>query len=96
MKVFSLEENGVQKYVITSPATNMDIVFDDRWTFNGDFNNPTFEPSMLVEYPFENPETGHVREHFFVRNGKIQYLSDCHHDMAGKTVDMIDCKWGER
>jgi len=23
-------------------------VFDQRWTFNGDFDKPTFTPSMLV------------------------------------------------
>lgn len=97
MKVFELVQDGVlQGYMITSPATDQDILFDKRWYFNGDFENPTFSPSMLVTYPEENKETGHVREHFFVRNGKIEYLQDCHHDMAGKKVDMIDCKWGER
>jgi hypothetical protein len=33
------------------------------------------------------------RNHFFVTNGKIQYLSDCDHKMAGKTVDMVDCDY---
>jgi hypothetical protein len=28
------------------------------------------------------------RCHSFVRNGKIQYLNDCTHELAGKTVDM--------
>ena len=28
------------------------------------------------------------RCHSFVRNGKIQYLNDCTHALAGKTVDM--------
>lgn len=96
MKVFDLNENGVhQGYFVTSPATMQNIFFDNRWTFNGDFDNPTFYPSMLVQYPVENPETGHVREHFFVRDGKIQYLNDCNHGFAGKTVDMIDCTFGE-
>ena len=94
MKVVELEK-GTDKhcYVITSPATGQHIVFDKRWTFNGDFEKPTFRPSMLMQYPKENLELGLVREHFFVTDGKIQYLSDCHHVMAGKTVDMIDCDW---
>lgn len=96
-KVFDLIEDGKHKcYIITSPATDQDIVFDDRWEFNGDFEKPTFSPSMLIEYPVENPDTGHVREHFFVRDGKIQYLPDCHHNMAGNTVDMIECRFGKR
>ena len=97
MKVFELKENGVhQGYIITSPATGQNILFDSRWRFNGDFEKPTFSPSMLMTYDgHENPETGHVRDHFFVRDGKIQYLSDCNHNMAGKTVDMIECTWGK-
>lgn len=96
MKVLELIEKGVhQGYMVTSPATGMNVLFDKRWSFNGDFDNPTFRPSMLMQYPVENPETGHVREHFFVIDGKIQYLTDCHHDMAGKTVDMVDCTWGD-
>lgn len=94
MKVIPLIENDTyQGYVITSPATGQNIIFDSRWTFNGDFEKPTFRPSMLVQYPTENPETGHVREHFFVTDGKIQYLQDCHHSMAEQTVDMIECEW---
>jgi hypothetical protein len=27
--------------------------------------------------------------HIFVRNGQIEYLGDCTHDMAGKTVPMV-------
>ena len=95
MKVFDLIEDGKHRgYVVTSPATGQDVIFDNRWEFNGDFEKPTFRPSMLVQYgEHENPETGHVREHFFVTDGKIQYLSDCHHEFAGKTIDMIDCEW---
>lgn len=26
--------------------------------------------------------------HSFIRNGKIQYLNDCTHELAGKTIDM--------
>lgn len=95
MKVVQLDECHKNQYVIISPATGQYVVFDERWEFNKDFEKPTFYPSMLMTYPKENPETGHVRDHFFVRNGKIQYLSDCHHEMAGKTVDMVDCDWHE-
>lgn len=56
MKVFDFIQNNKHLgYIITSPATGMDIFFDERWTFNGDFEKPTFKPSMLVQYPVENP-----------------------------------------
>jgi hypothetical protein len=36
---------------------------------------------------FENQDT---RCHSFVRDGKIQFLSDCTHKLAGQTVDMVE------
>lgn len=76
-------------YMVNSPAMNIDVCFyttPGHWTFNGDLEKPTFSPSMLI-YP--NPM--HGRDHFFVRDGKIEYLSDCEHNLAGKTIDMVDC-----
>ena len=79
-------------YLVKSPATGELALFytnpefsPGTWTFNGDMEKPTFSPSMLM-YP--NNVRG--REHFFVRNGKIEYLKDCDHAMAGMTVDMVD------
>lgn len=56
-----------------------------RWSFNENFDSPTINPSLLVTYKM--PE-GEKRCHSFIREGKIQYLSDCTHEMAGKTVDI--------
>tara|TARA_B100000614_G_scaffold262909_1_gene300599 strand:+ start:131873 stop:132172 length:300 start_codon:yes stop_codon:yes gene_type:complete len=58
-----------------------------RWTFNNNFRKPTFEPSVLVRSTF-GPERVDRRCHSFVKKGKIQYLSDCTHKLAGKTVDL--------
>jgi uncharacterized C2H2 Zn-finger protein len=55
----------------------------NRWSFNGDFEKPTFSPSVLV--------TGGEHEtrcHSFVRDGRIEYLGDCTHPLAGQTVDL--------
>lgn len=70
---------------IWSPGDKRNIMFDHRWTFNGNFDNPTFSPSMLV-----NEDVQGQRSHFFVTQGKIQYLQDCDHALAGQTVDMVD------
>lgn len=79
-------------YLVKSPATGAMALFYTNpkyapgvWAFNGDMENPTFSPSMLMQ-----PNNTQVREHFFVRNGRIEYLSDCDHGMAGMTVDMVD------
>jgi len=59
-----------------------------RWQFNGDMASPTFSPSLLVDK--DNPEK---RCHLFVRDGQIEYCSDCHHELAGKTIPMVPHQW---
>lgn len=66
-----------------------------RWGWNGDSDRPTFSPSILVTYP-ANPDADEDfkewrterRCHSFVRDGRIQYLGDCTHALAGQTVDL--------
>lgn len=55
------------------------------WTWNGDKEKPTFHPSLVVNH--DDPET---RCHLYVKAGKILFLNDCYHELAGKTVDMVD------
>ena len=57
------------------------------WGFNGDTEKPTITPSIKVEYPTEDQVE---ICHSFIRDGRIEYLSDCTHSLAGKTVDMLD------
>lgn len=86
-KVIELKnQNGEHGgYLIMCPACGYGHLFDQRWTFNGDYERPTFQPSMLVNA--NSPQLG-PRCHSFVTDGKIQFLSDCEHDMAGQTVDL--------
>src|SRR4051794_31108739 len=56
------------------------------WTFDGNLDRPTFSPSILVrEYVGEDVSSVC---HSFVRVGRIVFLSDCTHHLAGQTVDM--------
>ena len=54
----------------------------DRWTWNGSLDAPTLSPSVL--------STRAKRCHCFVRDGKIQFLTDCGHEFAGQTVPMYE------
>ena len=62
-----------------------------RWTWNGSLEFPTFMPSIHCRYK----KTGYVEEicHSFVKDGNIQYLSDCTHELAGQTVPLP--AWGD-
>ena len=54
---------------------------DGRWSFNGDFEKPTFSPSIKHSSP-----KGDRCNHFIITGGSIFYCSDCTHDKAGKTL----------
>lgn len=55
------------------------------WAWNGSLERPTFTPSLLC-----NPQDKESRCHSFITDGRIQFLPDCFHALAGKTVDLPD------
>ena len=57
-------------------------IFDRRWEFNGDFDIPSFTPSMLVSDGWNGIC------HSFVVNGEWRYLSDCSHPLAGCVAEL--------
>jgi hypothetical protein len=61
------------------------------WSFNGDFEKPTFIPSMLSTAKYGDPADGQTCVcHSHVRDGFIQYLADCTHSMKNQTVELPD------
>ena len=58
-----------------------------RWAWNGDLVHPTLSPSILVRWPYGDPPQERVC-HSFVTDGRIQFLGDCTHALAGQTVDL--------
>lgn len=80
-------------------------VYVGTWTWNGSLVRPTFTPSLLIrgnQWPNEYPEYVKHRHagvlpggdtvcHSFVTEGRIQFLNDCTHPLAGQTVDLP--KW---
>ena len=74
-----------EEHVITTKP------YQNGWDFDGNELAPTFSPSILV-YPShkwdgeKRVET--PRCHSFVRGGRIEFLGDCTHSLAGKTVPL--------
>ena len=73
------------------------------WNFNEDSEKPTLSPSVLVKgtLPVTDDEAERIMKgekiepkeficHSFVRDGHIQYLNDCTHELAGRTVELLD------
>ena len=61
------------------------------WNYDGNPDAPTFSPSVLTRW--KEHRDGDVVDmvcHCFVRNGNIEFLGDCTHTLAGKTVPLPD------
>lgn len=71
------------------------------WSWNRSESSPTFKPSILVRGTIpitdheadrimagETIEPEHYVCHSFVTDGRIRFLGDCTHDLAGQTVDL--------
>jgi len=64
-----------------------------KWSFDGNEESPTFSPSLLVRTgraidPSYKPDEDDPPQvcHSFIRNGNWEFLGDCTHVLAGKTV----------
>lgn len=71
------------------------IAGEHPWQWNGDTENPTVSPSILVTYPANPDAIEEFKEwrlerrcHSFIRNGKFEFCSDCSHSLAGQTVEI--------
>lgn len=58
------------------------------WDWNGSEENPTISPSIKVSGVRGDTSEVKVLCHSFVTDGKIQFLSDCAHELAGQTVEL--------
>jgi len=73
------------------------------WTYNFNSKAPTIQPSIkvsgvvpLTDAEYERVIAGekHVAVHYvchsFIRDGQIEFLTDCTHSLAGQTVPLPD------
>lgn len=67
------------------------------WDYNQNPDKPTLRPSVLVTWkePGDGPDDFDDRTkdvpkvcHSFVTDGRIEFLNDCTHALAGQTVDL--------
>lgn len=54
-----------------------------NWGWNGDSDKPTLTPSILTK---NHKDVCHS----FVKDGKVQFLDDSTHELAGQKVDLLD------
>jgi hypothetical protein len=59
---------------------------DHAWSWKGGLDKPTLRPSVLFNGDHSNPTV--PRCHSYVTDGRIKFLADCDHDLAGQEVDL--------
>lgn len=75
-----IDTRGYVRYHFFCPGCQTYHGFNDTWTWNKDFENPTISPSLLT--------TGVLRCHSYIVNGMIRYLADSEHELVGQTVEL--------
>lgn len=105
MKITKIETNNPKDFhlMFECPGCKQNHGINQNWQFNGDFERPTINPSILVRgtVPITDEEYERIMNggkitpkpfvcHSFVHDGKIQFLSDCTHELAGQTVELED------
>ena len=87
------EKNGEVRWFFQCPGCGESHCFwtkgNVNWSFNGDVDKPTVSPSILVTYDGADKKTVC---HSFIKDGNIQFLFDCTHKLAGKTVELPEYK----
>jgi len=71
-----------------------------RWTFDGNAERPTFSPSINIRVntpDMKGYQPDHPSSvcHYFIRDGRIQFLGDCTHALKGQTVDLPEIPDGK-
>ena len=86
--------NGMEIYLHWCPGCKSGHVYHvgnssgPTWSFNGNFEQPSFTPSMRRFTPAHDGEPEQTDCHYFVTAGKILYCSDSRHSLSGQTVDL--------
>ena len=88
VKVIKHNEKIVQ-YYFYCPGCREIHGFGRSWEFNGDLERPTVQPSLL-----RMDDKRETLCHSFIRDGRIRFLEDSKHELAGKEVDLPDFPGG--
>ena len=88
-----IRSNAANDYhMFYCPGCKCHHAINNSWQYNGNPDRPTISPSILCNGTVK-PFPGMIRCHSFVKDGMIQFLSDCTHDLAGQTVEIPE--WEE-
>jgi len=91
VRIFKHEHSERTQYLYNCPGCGYEHAFSlksegGHHEFNLDLDNPTVSPSLLQNF---RPDR---ICHSFIKDGHIQFLNDCWHELAGQTIELPDYK----
>jgi len=89
-KIRDMQVGSETRHLFWCPGCKTHMWFDSRWTWNGNYESPTAQPS--IKWSSGNAQ-GPTVCHLFMENGQIRFLGDCTHEFVGKTVPLEDIDW---
>jgi hypothetical protein len=81
-KYFNVIPGGLVTF--DCPGCGWHHTLNDTWKIEWAGGKPSVTPSVLTKWGGNKENLCHL----FVKEGMIQYLEDCTHEMAGKTIKM--------
>lgn len=57
------------------------------WSWNGSLDTPTIKPSILTKTYIADVD---IICHTWINDGKVIFLDDCSHELAGQTLDLLE------
>lgn len=79
------ESNAGVSYWMWCPACDDAVRITNSWSWNGDLEKPTFQPSILT-----TGGPNKIQCHSFLTDGVWNFLGDCTHAMANQSVPMVE------
>lgn len=86
-----VKASNCERWLFWCPGCDEAHQVSDKWDVI-DVEAGTISPSVLVQGANEH---GRTVCHSFVTAGRIQFLDDCTHGLAGQTVDLPDFREAE-
>jgi hypothetical protein len=84
MKYFiNIKFNDLAIFQFYCPGCQHIHSINDTWNITWKDEKPTVSPSVLTKGGSKDSTC-----HLFIKNGMIEYLNDCGHKYAGKTIPM--------
>ncbi len=85
-KIKEIQVEDYPNYLIfMCPGCKDEHCITRKWSFDNNFENPTISPSILSQTSHKDEQ---FRCHSYIKNGMIQFLCDCTHELKNQTVEL--------